>query len=183
VYSDQDSDRLMIHLTSNVSSESSTTSKPQKNNFDKHFELPLIDLEADTMDIPRIEYSAELSISSPHFSAIINQLKMFGDTMEIHCSEDRILLASNSQDQGKMFVEISIDDVSAFAIDEGSNLDLSFSLGYLHNICMYNKLTKEIDLKFSDSYPMQVVYKLDAKEEDDPTAARLVFYLAPKIND
>jgi proliferating cell nuclear antigen PCNA len=205
VYSD--ADRLLVHLTNMGET---------KTNFDKHFELPLMDIDSETMEIPAIEYSAELSISSSHFAGIINQLKMFGDTMDIQCSEDRIVLASNSQDQGKMFVEINIDDISAFAIDEGSKLNLSFSLGYLHHFCMYHKLTKEVELKFSESYPMQVVYSLvnvgtttttpsvnvgtttpsvnvgtttpsvnvgTTTPIDDPLDAKLVFYLAPKIND
>jgi len=175
-----DSDRLMVHLTST----SDTKPSGGKTNFDKHFELPLMDIDSETMEIPEIEYSAELSISSSHFAGIVNQLKMFGDTMDIQCSEDRIVLASNSQDQGKMFVEISIDDLSAFAIEEDSKLNLSFSLGYLHHFCMYNKLAKEVELKFSESFPMQVVYPLgNGAATDTACPARLVFYLAPKIND
>jgi proliferating cell nuclear antigen PCNA len=180
VYSEADNDVLRVHLTSESNKNTS---------FDKHFEIPLISIESETMEIPAIEYAAEMSISSSHFAGIINQLKMFGDTMEIQCSEDKIMLASNSQDQGKMYVEINIDDVSAFAIEEGSQLNLSFSLTYLHHICMYNKLAKEVELKFSESYPMQIVYVLakdattEQNEESESKDARLLFYLAPKIAD
>lgn len=174
VYSEADNDVLRVHLTSESAKNTS---------FDKHFEIPLLSIESETMEIPDIEYAAEISISSSHFAGIINQLKMFGDTMEIQCSEDKIMLASNSQDQGKMYVEINIDDVSAFAIDEGSHLNLSFSLTYLHHICMYNKLAKEVELKFSESYPMQLVYVLSKGEESNTEEARLLFYLAPKIAD
>lgn len=174
VYSEEDNDVLRVHLTSQSTKNTS---------FDKHFEIPLISIESETMEIPAIEYAAEISISSAHLAGIITQLKMFGDTMEIQCSEDKIMLASNSQDQGKMYVEINIDDVSAFAIDEGSDLHLSFSLTYLHHICMYNKLAKEVELKFSESYPMQIVYVLAKDTEAESRDARLLFYLAPKIND
>jgi proliferating cell nuclear antigen PCNA len=181
VYSEADNDVLRLHFTSGESAAKNAS-------FDKHFEIPLLSLDSETMEIPGIEYAAEISISSSHFAGIINQLKMFGDTMEIQCSEDKIMLASNSQDQGKMFVEIRIDDVSAFAIDEGSELNLSFSLTYLHHICMYNKLAKEVELKFSESYPMQIVYILassNTKPESSSESkdARLLFYLAPKIAD
>jgi len=158
-----DADTLHIHFTGE-----------NKKEFDKHFELPLISLESEPMEIPPIEYNAELSLSAPHFASIIGQLQMFGDTMEIECSESRIGLASRSSDQGKMMVEIKIDDLTSFVIDEGSELQLSFGLQYLHNICLYKMLTKEVELKFSQDYPMQVVYKL---AED----AMLSFFLAPKI--
>lgn len=191
IYEEETPDRLQIHLTSN-----------NKNEFDKHFEMPLIEIDTDTMEIPAIEYQAELSLASTQFAGIINQLKMFGDTLDIQCSEEKIVMASNSIEQGKMFVEINIDDLSLFAIEEGESLELSYSLTYLHHICMYNKLAKEVAVKFSNSYPMQVMYIFgsgkDAKEKEEKGQSedaeaeedtdlnlvpRMVFYLAPKIAD
>ena len=75
-----------------------------------------------------------------------------------------------------MSVEINIDDLNSFAINDGENLHLSFTLSYLHNICMYNKLSKEIEIKMTRDYPMKITYNL----VDDAT---MIFYLAPKIND
>jgi len=158
-----------------------------KTDFEKRFEIPLIDIDSDTMDIPEINHQAEITISSYHFASIINQLKMFGDTMDIQCSEERILLGSYSSENGKMFVEIKIDDLSCFIIDEGKELALSFSLTYLHNICLYNKIAKEVELKFSTDFPMQLTYYLDSPpttdEERSPNSAKLTFYLAPKITE
>jgi proliferating cell nuclear antigen len=188
VHSSEDADRLLIHLTkpddtfvsdtSSVNTNNKSKDKKPTNHFDKHFELPLIDIDEETMEIPEIEYAAELSMHSAQFADIVTQLKMFGDTMEVQCSEERIALASTSQDQGKMFVEIGINDLSEFAIDEGADLALSFSLTYLKHFCAYNKISELIAIKFGDSYPMRVSYSLG--EEKD---AMLVFYLAPKIND
>ena len=186
VHSVDDADRLLIHLTKpddqtvSVNSGGKTKEKEKKqiNNFDKHFELPLIDIEEDSMQIPDIEYAAELAMQSVQFADIITQLKMFGDTMEVQCSEERIALASTSQDQGKMYVEIGINDLSEFAIDEGADLALSFSLTYLKHFCNYNKIAELISIKFGDSYPMRISYSLGETED-----AYLVFHLAPKINE
>jgi proliferating cell nuclear antigen len=187
LYSEEDSDRILIHLTKpedsaiNGDSGSVVSSKKQgkqTNTFDKHFELPLIDIEEEGMMIPEMEYAAELAMHSAQFADIISQLKMFGDTMEVQCSEERIALASTSQDQGKMFVEIGINDLTEFAIDEGADLALSFSLTYLKHFCSYSKISELISIKFGESYPMRIAYSLG--EFDD---ANLVFHLAPKIND
>jgi len=191
VHSVEDADRLLIHLTkpddialvaTELDNSSIKTKMREKkstvNTFDKHFELPLIDIEEEGMQIPEIDYAAELSMHSVQFSEIITQLKMFGDTMEVQCSEERIALASTSQDQGKMFVEIGINDLSEFAIDEGADLALSFSLTYLKHFCAYNRISELVSIKFGESYPMRIAYSLG--EEVD---ANLVFHLAPKIND
>jgi proliferating cell nuclear antigen len=179
-YLDNQTDTLHIHL------RNPTDVPATKTDFEKHFEIPLIELDEDTMDIPEIEYQAEIAISSYHYATIINQLKMFGDTMELQCSEEKILLVSHSPENGKMFVEIKIDDLSSFIIDEGSQLQLSFSLTYLHNICLYNKIAKEIELQFSKDFPMKLTYFLDSGSVDPATEEirpKLSFYLAPKIND
>jgi proliferating cell nuclear antigen PCNA len=167
-YDTDDSDKLALHFTGGTDGKETV--------FEKHFEIPLIDLDDDMMNIPDTEAQAEFSLSSAHFAGLVNQLRLFGDTMEIRCTEERIELYSHSQDSGKMCVEMRIDDLTEFAIDEGGEVNLSFSLSYLHNICMYNKIAKEISVRLTDAFPMKLVYDLGEN-------ARLTFYLAPKIGD
>jgi hypothetical protein len=164
-YTNEDSDKLFIHLTGQG-----------KDNYDKHFEMPLFDIDIEMLSIPEMEASAEFSLTSSNFATIINQLKMFGDCLEFQCSEDTIALSSTSLEFGKMAVEIKIDDLTAFSINEGEQLNLSFSLTYMHNICMYNKIAKEIEIQLTDNFPMKMVYSLGEE-------AYISFYLAPKIND
>ena len=167
IYDSNDSDKLVINYTGE-----------NKTEFEKHFEIPLVVIDTDLLSIPDVDYQTEFSVSSSNFSSIINQLKMFGDTMDIHCSEEKIQLFSYSQEHGKMVVEIKIDDLTSFSINEGETVRLSFSLTYLHHICLYNKLAKEIELKISSDFPMKLVYLLGGNDD-----ARMSFFLAPKIND
>ena len=160
------SDRMTIRFASD-----------DKSIFDKTFEVPLVDLDSEVMTIPEVEYQAEFSLPSIKFASLITQLKMFGETMEIDCSEESITLFSDSQDCGKMSAQISIEDLNSFAIDEGEQLKMSFSLTHLHSIAQFNKLSKEVELKLKHGFPIQVVYNLGG---DDTT---LRFYLAPKIED
>jgi len=46
-----------------------------------------------------------------------------------------------------MTVEIKIDDLDAFSINDGENVNLSFSLAHLHNICTYHKICKDVEIK------------------------------------
>jgi Proliferating cell nuclear antigen, N-terminal domain len=104
VYSSEDTDNLLIHLTksdaisiseevvtesdaASVNTKMKTKEKKQKeqkpvtNTFDKHFELPLIDIEEEGMQIPDIEYTAELAMHSAQFADIITQLGYDGGSM------------------------------------------------------------------------------------------------------
>ncbi len=153
----------------------STTNKT-KTIFDKSFEMPLVDMDEETLQIPEIEYSAEFSLNSSIFASLINQLKMFGETLEIACSEENITLYSHSADNGKMSVQIKNDDLTEFSIVEDESLNLSFSLHYLHNICSYQKISKEIAIHLCDNFPLKIEYDLG-------DGSYIHFYLAPKMND
>ena len=164
-----ESDQLFIDFASDAVDSGS---------FDKHFEIPLIDIDDSLLQIPDIEYSAEFSILSAHFANIVGQLKMFGDTINIECSEEKIQLNSTSNEIGKMTVDIPIDDINSFAIQEGDSLSLSYSANLMNNICLYSKISKNIDVFLSNDFPIKVVYGLGTSSE-----SKLVFYLAPKMDD
>lgn len=163
---EKDDDKLKINFLSE-----------DKTVFDKHFEIPLMELEIEVMEIPEFESDADISLPSTYFAGIITQLQIFGDTIQFNCNEDRIDLTSLSVESGKMKVCISIDDITSYAINEGENMDISFSLNRLHNICMYNKLSKEVEVLLTNNYPMKITYPLDMDE------AKMIFYLAPQISD
>jgi len=144
--------------------------------YDMHFEIPLVDIESEAIDIPPIEYAAEFSLSSLNFANIVSQLRLFGDTMDIECSEEKIQLYSHGIESGKMSVEINIDELTEFSINEGERLSISFGLNYLNHISAFHKLTKEIELKICDNYPLYAAYNFGEE-------AKVKFYLAPKISD
>ena len=165
-HSDSESDKLSLEFTSD-----------NKTVFDKFFEIPLIDIDEELMSIPETEYQAEFSLASSNFASLMTQMKLFGDTLQIECSEEKIQMGAVSQDIGKMNVILPIDDLNAFAIEEGGSLDLSFSLTHLISVCTYSKLAKDVEICISENYPIRVTYLLGDPE------SKFVFYLAPKIND
>lgn len=166
VFDPEQSDKLLIHFVSD-----------NKKIFDKHFEIPLMEIDVELMNIPEFESDADIMIPSSNFAEIINQLQIFGDTIEFKCTEEQIQLCSISSESGKMMADIDIDELTSYSITEDNTMNISFSLSRLHNICMYNKISKEVEILLTENYPMKITYQLD---EDD---AKMVFYLAPKIGD
>jgi proliferating cell nuclear antigen len=161
-----DSDKLCIHFTSE-----------KQQSFDKHFEINLIDLDVELLEIPSFDSNTDISVPSSYFAGTITQLQIFGDTIEFECSEEKVQLISHSVDSGKMKVDIDVDELTGYSITEGEVMKISFSLSRIHNICNYHKLSKEMDIILTNDYPMKIIYKLD--DED----ASMIFYLAPKIGD
>ena len=163
-----DNDTLFIKFTSET-----------KNVFDKQFQVPLMEIDSELMQIPDMDYAVEFTLPSTNFASVINQLKLFGDSLDIECSEEKIILHSSTVESGKMSVEMNIDDLNSYAINEGNTIKSSFGLSFLHNICMYNKIAKTIEISLYENYPMKIIYRLDESDEN----AKITYYLAPKIND
>ena len=166
VYEIAEDDSLSIHFTSD-----------DKTIFDKHFKSPLIDLESETMNIPEIDYGAEFTLPSANFATLINQLKLFGDTLDIKCNEEKIEMTAKSAESGTMSVDVKIDDLNSFAINEGEELNMSFSLPQLHHIAMFNKIAKDVHVRLCSNYPLSIVYPITGED------THLRLYLAPKISD
>lgn len=178
---DDNPDKLLLHFIS-----SSTTSASTKSLFDKHFELPLMDIDSDIMHIPIVDYQAEFTLSSVCYFNLINQLKQFGADLFIKCNENEIRLSAKSQDTGNMSVTVPIDDLSLFAINEGSQLNMSFSLAHMSNICSFYKSCSEINISISSDYPLRAIYYLEKapdEDEDPKLKAQLIIFLAPRMDD
>jgi proliferating cell nuclear antigen PCNA len=143
--------------------------------FNKHFRIPLIDMEYDVLEIPETEYDAEFSIHSKKICDIVSQMTSFGSDLNIKCSEESFELIANGI-IGEMSVKIPIDDLTAFSINEGEVINLKYSLSYINKMCLTNKLSTEIDFFISRDCPMKIKY--DLGEESS-----FAFYIAPKISD
>lgn len=143
--------------------------------FNKHFRIPLIDMEYEVLEIPDTDYDAEFSMNSKKICDIVNQMTGFGSDINIRCSEESFELITNGI-IGEMSVKIPIDDLTAFSINEGEVINLKYSLTYINKMCLTNKLSNEIDFFISRDCPMKIKY--DLGEESS-----FAFYIAPKISD
>jgi proliferating cell nuclear antigen PCNA len=152
------------------------TNGKDKNEFDRRFETPLIDISTDMLSIPEIDYQAEFTLSAVKLAAVVNQLKTFGDTMDISCSEEQITITADNHNAGKMVVVINIGELGSYAITEGEEVRLAYSLNYMSNICLFHKLAKEVEVSLSGDYPMKIKYDIE-------DGASMCFYLAPKMID
>jgi proliferating cell nuclear antigen len=147
----------------------------------KSFEMPLIMLDSEHLDIPEVEYQADITIYSQQFAELINQLGIFGDTLTIQCSMQNVNLSSHGE-HGKMIASIKDDDIIEYAIEEDTPIHLSCGLRYIQRMCAFSKISTNVYLHFSNDTPIKLHYSLD--EEDSSNSKNYVrFFVAPKIED
>lgn len=144
--------------------------------FDKFFELPLYDIEADVMDVKDFETTVDLHVDSKLFCDLIGQFTLFDDNLTFHFSESQVELVSSGTN-GSMKAVMNVDDVAAYALPENAPpLRQSYSLRYIQLMSQFNKLAPEVQMGFSDTMPMFMRYDLG-----DQSHVRI--HLAPKLLD
>ena len=155
-----------------------------KNQIRKTFQMTRIEMESDIMNIPEVEYEADICFASNEFSELIKETSIFNDTINLKCTEENIkMIASGTL--GKMTAIISENDIIMFSIEEECDLDLNYTLGFLDKICGFSKLNNEILIHCSEESPMKIQYNLDETKADSEEEAKSYcrFFIAPKISD
>jgi proliferating cell nuclear antigen PCNA len=161
-----EADKLCINFLS---------SKENKGGFEHFFELNLIDVNEYSLEIPNVDYDVEFTIPSKKLVDVLLELNTFGSDLNIKCSETLVELNANG-DFTKLKVNIPIDDLDEYVINEGEDINLSFSLNHLSKMCTSMKLSSTINVSLSLSSPMLLKYNLG----DDSNVS---FFIAPKISD
>lgn len=144
-----------------------------KNDFNKHFKIPLAEFDYDVLELPNTDYDAEFSISAKQICDITSQMLQFGNDLHINCSEEKIDLISSGI-TGEMLVNIPIEDLDEFSIVEDENLSIDYSLIYINKNCLTNKLSNIISFSISKEFPMKIKYDLGNNSS-------ATFYMAPKM--
>jgi proliferating cell nuclear antigen PCNA len=154
--------------------------KSDNNNvhFDKFFELSLVSLESDLMDVKNFDTLVDLTVESKIFCSLISNLMMFNEVLTLTFNEENVECTSSGTD-GSMKALINVNDVTEYAIPESTILVQSYSLRYVQLMCQFNKLAPEMRMGFGESMPMVMKYILS--EDNDKDSSYACIHLAPKI--
>ena len=164
-------DKIFIHF------ENNSTTTAVAGQFNKYFELPLVNLENELMDAQLFETLVDLTVDSKIFWSLIGQLTIFDNTLTLTFNEEHVECVSSGT-EGSMTARINVNEVKEYAIPESTTLKQSYSLRYVQMMCQFNKLATEMELGFSEDKPMTLKYVLD-----NDAASYVRFHLAPKITD
>ena len=143
--------------------------------YNKYFQIPLIDMDTERLNIPEQEYTLDLEIDSKKFKKLIDELGMIGDTVDFVCNETEINATSKSI-EGSMTINIPFDDIDSYSIEENETLNLTFSLKYLRIIGQFHKAASAACLYMTTGNPLQIKYSIDEN-------SFIRFYVAPSIED
>ena len=149
------------------------------NTIRKCFEMPLMNIDSDHLEVPETEHEADISILSDEFADLISQLNIFGDDLQINCNMETINLTANGE-MGKMTAAIKEENIVEYAIEEDIIVNLTISIKFIQIMCGFSKISDVAYLHCSNNRPVKLHYSLD--DEDSGDSCNYVrFFVAPKI--
>lgn len=158
-------DTIDIELTGN-----------DKNEYDKFFTMPMVDIESEELNIPDSESSLVFSMESKKFKLLIDQFSNFGEDIEFNYSNDELNVVSDNNTEGSMKINIKLDDMESCEVEEDLEFNCNFSLKQISNMAQFHKLTSDLFIHISPDQPFKLLYRL----EDDNYFR---FFLAPKVSN
>ena len=170
------SDKQSIHIHSDNNEDLQIDfTCDEKGEFDKHLKMPLMDIDTDRLHIPDMDYEVDIEMDSKKFKNLIDELANFNETLNIVCNENQVVLESSSS-EGTMNVVITTDDIDLLAVVEGKEINSSFGIKYIAQMCQFHKVTTNCAIHITEGMPLQLKYEIDEE-------CMMRFYLAPKISD
>ena len=152
-------DKLEIHLLNVVQN--------------KHFEIPLLDIDQDLLSPSITESLMDFYIKSKVFDKYLQEILLFGEDIKIESKDEKIFLHS-ANDDGKIQIEIEGDNLEEFNVVEDFVFTASYPLRYLLLVSKLALVYQQVHLFMDDQSPMRITFKSDVN---------INFFLAPKLTE
>merc|ERR1712076_349020 len=145
------------------------------------FELKLMQIESEHMEIPEQQYKVVARLPSAEFLKVCRDLKEFGETMQIQASKDGIRFSVQG-DVGTGNVVLkpreSEKPEERVSLTVHEAITATFALRYLVTFSKAAPLCSTVELGLGPDSPLSVKYALENADN-----GYMQFYLAPKIDE
>ena len=143
--------------------------------LNKEYEVPLMNIEVDILAITEESRQIDVIMNTKQFVELVNQMQMFHDTLTMKFTEELLEMSAEGI-EGNMKVNISLDDIIEYQIEEGLELKQDYAIQFIQMMSAFHKLSYQLELKFDTERPMEGKYVLGEN-------SYMCFYIAPKMED
>ena len=133
----------------------------------RNFTLNLIEIESEDKEMPNLEYSSKVEISSIDLVSSIEDCLIVSDACSFIINEDKFIIESKGLNSARS--EFSGDEAKI----EAENCKSRYSLEYLQKFIKGARLSEKAFLEFANDHPLKLEFVNELME--------LRFVLAPRV--
>jgi proliferating cell nuclear antigen PCNA len=165
-----------IHITTSKNKEKLVlTTINEKQGKKAVFEMPTLDIDDASPELPDISYNATVELKTGDFASVVKEVAAFGDSITLTLDEGGLHIRS-SGDGGSVVQTLENTDDRTMELGTDS---VSASFGSKHLLQIMKGgggLAPIVRVEFDQSQPLRITFKFG-------TDSHFIAYLAPKIND
>lgn len=139
----------------------------------RKFNLPIIELDSKEQKVPALEFSTAIDMPSHMLSDAIEDTSIISDAVAFVAQESKFSVKAESE-LSKAEIDMAVDD--SLKIKTSGTTKAKYSVDYLKKMITGSKLSDNVLVEFSESYPLKITYK-----EIDKVF--LSFILAPRMEN
>ena len=133
----------------------------------RNFSLSLIEIESEDKEMPNLEFSSKVELSSIDLIASIEDCNVVSDACSFIIKDGKFMIEAKGLDSARS--EFSGDEAKI----EAENCKSRYSLEYLQKFIKGAKLCDKTILNFANDHPLKMEFKTEHME--------LSFILAPRV--
>lgn len=137
------------------------------------YEMKLLNLDRQLLEIPETNYSCVIRMPSIEFARICRDLWQFGDFIMISCTEEGVKFSTADGVIGS--ANVKIVQTASVTIEMQAPISRTFSCRYLNSFTKATSLANQVVISMSDDVPLAIEYAI-------PDFGHIRYYLAPNIN-
>lgn len=142
-------------------------------NAHSKFDLKLLEIESDTMELPTVQYEKILEMPSGDMSRIFRDLREFGDVVGVHVDSEKMTFTVDGS-IGSGSTDVPFTNVSVIENMAG-NYIASYSLKYLSMFARASSTSSRVRICLSGEMPLSLRFEFDCH-------GYIQYFLAPQID-
>ncbi|MBD3303666.1 proliferating cell nuclear antigen (pcna) [Candidatus Woesearchaeota archaeon] len=139
------------------------------------FSLPLIEIEETEQKVPNLSFPVVISTATSVLNDAIDDADIVSESVTFSAEPDKMMVSAEG-DLSKASIDIPADDLTKITSDTKAAVKSKYSIEYLKKMMQGSKLADEVNIHFSQDYPLKLEYKVVDK-------VLLSFILAPRVEN
>jgi len=139
------------------------------------FSLSLINKPERAQKVPDLKFKTNISIASELFNEAVEDMGVISESVALLAEKNKFTIVSESK-LNKAKVEIPGEKNTIIAMDSSEPIQSKYSLEYLKKMIKASKLTKDLEIRFDNDYPLKLDYIIKDR-------LALSFVLAPRVSN
>ena len=125
--------------------------------LERKFNLPLIDVREEEINLPKHTYEATVDISARLLKESLKDASLFGSSVVLKTKGDRFLIEAKGS-HGTLNADSK--DAKGIKVKSTKDVTAKFSLNFLHNIIKESEGDEKITLHLKNDAPMKIYYEI-----------------------